>query len=325
MKSERQLKYDQFYNIKLAEFYRFATDIMGDFGYSLYRTVKEVETRRRVEVWTHSASNDEQKAIVWLEIVKPGDVIDPYLTTDVLRAMNDENLTRLFFFTNTAMEDEDRDVLEGSNHFIFSTEEIVETLLAMESKKTIKTIKKRKTVKTPSAMVLIKNFFKNTEIKKKQIRLKTSATPDLVSQYTRLVRKILGDIDRVSDINDVPPELRERLKKVQFDLLPEMARTPNYIFPRQFADIRNMLFNLMQVTIIYIGNFIEYESEDDLKNNREIIEELMTKLEAIDDEVLDYKADMMFQAEKNAIKIILTSGAVMFVALALLIVVRFGN
>jgi predicted transcriptional regulator len=325
MKTERQAKFDQFYNIRLTEFYKFATDIMGDFNYSLYRTVKEMETRHRVEVWVHGPASDEQKAIVWLEIVKPGETIDPYLTTDVLRSMNDENLTRLFFFTNTAMDEEDREVLEGANHFIFSTEEIVETLLAMESKKTIKTIKKRKTVKTASAMVLIKNFFKNTEIKKKQIRLKTSATPDLVNQYTRLIRKILSDIDKVEDINDIPPELRERLKKIQFDLLPEMARTPNYVFPRQFSHMRNLLFNVVQITIVYIGNFIEYESEDELKTHREIIEDILSQLEAVDDDVINYKNDMMYQAERNAVKIILTSGAVTFVALALLIVVRFGG
>ena len=328
MKSERQIKYDQFYNIKLIEFYKYATDVMGDFGYSLYRTVKELEGRRRIEVWVHSGpsgtAGDDQKAIIWLELVKPGDTIDPYLTTDVLRSMNDENVTRLFFFTNTSLEEEDREVLEGANHFIFSTEEIVETLIAIESKKTVKTVKKRKTVKTASAMVLIKNYFKRSEIRKKQIRLKTSATPDLVGQYARLVRRILDDIDKVNDINDIPAEVRERMKKIQFDLLPELARTPNYVFPKQFASLRNLLFNVIQFTILYIGNFIEYESEDELKTNREIIEDLLAKLESVDDQVLSYKSDMMFQAEKNSVKIILTSGAITFIALLLLIVVRFG-
>ncbi len=324
MDSERQSKYEALYNIKLSEFYHFVTDVMSDFGYSLYRTVKELEGRRRVEAWVHG-SKDEQKAIVWIEVIKPGDTLDPFLTTDVLRAMNDENITRLFFFTNGTINADDRDVLEGNNHFIFATEEIVETLIAIDAKRSVKVVKKRKNVKVPSAMVLIKNFFKNHEIKKKQIRLKTSATPELLVQYTRLVRRILAEVDRVKDINDIPPETREKLKKIQFDLLPELAKTPSYMFPKQFAYLRNIMFNLIQITIIYIGNFIEYESEDELKQNRELIEELLQKVDAVDDQVLAFKSDMMYQAEKNSIKIILTSGLITFISLVLLIVVRFGN
>ncbi|MDR0454448.1 MAG: hypothetical protein LBH05_06530 [Deferribacteraceae bacterium] len=324
MDSERQSKYEELYNIKLSEFYHFVTDVMADFGYSLYRNVKEIDNRRRVESWVHS-SKDEQKAIVWIEVVKPNDKLDPFLTTDVLRAMNDENIVRLFFFTNGNIEAEDRDVLEGNNHFIFATEEIVETLIAIDAKRSVKVIKKRKTVKLPSATVLIKNFFKNHEIKKKEIRLKTSATPELLVQYTRLVRRILNEVDKVNDINDIPVETKEKLKKIQFDLLPELVKTPSYVFPKQFAYLNNVLFNLIHIAIIYIGNFTDYESEDDLKQNREILEDLLTKIDSVDDRVLAFKADMMFQAEKTSVKIILTSGLITFISLVLLIVVRFGH
>ena len=324
MDSERQSRYDSLYNIKLSDFYHFVTDVMSDFGYSLYRSVKELEGRRRVETWVHS-SKDEQKAIVWIEVVKPSDKLDPFLTTDVLRAMNDENITRLFFFTNGNIESDDRDVLEGNNHFIFATEEIVETLIAIDARRSIKVVNKRKDVKVPSAMVLIKNFFKNHEIKRKEIRLKTSATPDLLAQYTRLVRRILEEVDKVKDINEIPSASREKLKKIQFDLLPELVKAPSYIFPKQFSDMRNVLFNLMQVTIVYIGNFVDYESEDDLKQNREIIEEYLQKVDKVDDKVLVFKSDMMYQAERYSIKIILTSGLITFISLVLLIVVRFGH
>jgi hypothetical protein len=325
MDFERKNKYDMLYNIKLSDFYHFVTDVMADFGYSLYRTLKEIENRRRIETWTHGTSKDEQRAIIWIEVVKGEDSLDPYLTTDVLRAMNDENVTRLFFFTNGELSNEDRDVLEGNNHFIFAKEEIVETLVAIEAKRSVKIVKKRKTVKLASSMILIKNFFKNHDIKKKQIRLKTTAVPELLGQYTRLVRKILNEVDRVPDINDIPPEVKERMKKIQFDLLPELARTPSYVFPRNFSGLRNVLFNLLQLTIVYIGNFIEYEAEDDLKQNREYIEEMLLKLDAVDDQVLSFKSDMMFQAEKSSVKIILTSGVVTFVSIVLLIIVRFGQ
>jgi hypothetical protein len=323
--AERQSKYDILYNIKLSEFYQFVTEVMGDFNYSLYRTLKEIEGRRRIETWIYGANKDEQKAIIWLEVIKPSDSLDPYLTTDVLRAMNEENITRLFFFTNGNLNEDDRDVLEGNNHFIFTTEEIVETLIAIESKRSVKVVKRRKSVKIPSAMVLIKNFFKKSEIRKKEIRLKTSAISELVVQYTRLVRRILQEIDRVRDINDIPPEARERLKKIQFDLLPELAKTPSYIFPRQFSFLKNTLFNLIQYTILYIGNFVEYEAEDELIKNRDILENLLTTIDEVDDNLLAFKSDMMFQAEKNSIKIILTSGVVTFISLVLLIVVKFSQ
>jgi hypothetical protein len=239
--------------------------------------------------------------------------------------MNEENITRLFFFTNGRLSEEDRDVLEGNNHFIFTTEEIVETLIAIEAKRAIKVVKRRKAVKIPSAMVLIKNFFKKNEIRKKEIRLKTSAISELVVQYTRLVRRILQEVDRVKDINDIPPEIRERLKKIQFDLLPELAKTPSYIFPKQFAFLKNNLFNLIQYTIIYVGNFVEYEAEEELIRNRDSLEELLEKIDAVDDNLLAFKSDMMFQAEKTSIKIILTSGVVTFISLVLLIVVKFGQ
>lgn len=102
MDFERKNRYEALYNIKLSELYQFVTEVMIDFGYSLYRTVKEVEGRRRAETWVYN-NKEDQKAIVWIEVLKPNESLDPFLTTDVLRAMNEENITRLFFFTNGLM------------------------------------------------------------------------------------------------------------------------------------------------------------------------------------------------------------------------------
>jgi hypothetical protein len=324
MDFDRKSRYETLYNIRISEFYSFATDVMADFGYSLHRTIKEENGRRRVESWIHG-NKEDQKAVVWIEVTKSDEPLDPYLTTDVLRAMNDENVTRLFFFTNGDISADDRDILEGSNHFIFAREEIVETLIAIESKRTVKVVKKRKPVTVSSAMILIKNFFRNHEIKKKQIRLKTSAVPDILSQYGRLIRKILAEVDKVPDIDDISPDIRDRLKTIQFDLLPELARVPSYVFPRNFSNLRNMLFELLQISIIYVGNFIEYEPEDELKKNRERIEDMLAIIDRVDDQVLSFKSDMMFQAEKTSVKIILTSGAIMFASVVLLIVVQFSQ
>jgi hypothetical protein len=194
----------------------------------------------------------------------------------------------------------------------------------METNRAIKIVKKRKEVKVPSGSVLIKNFFKKTEIKRKQIHLKMSATPDLAQQYTRLVRRVIKEVDTVEDINEIPQNTRELLKKIQFDLLPELSRTSSFIFPRQFVNLRNVLFNLIQHTIIYIGNFVEYESEDDLKHNREIIEDLLSRVDSVGDQVLEFKAELMRNSEKHSISIIIISAVVSIIAIILLIVVKFS-
>ena len=91
MDSERKARYEQLYNIKLTEFYNFVSEVMGDFNYSIHRTVKDIENKRRIEIWAYQ-SREDQSAVVWIEVVKPGEVLDPYITTDVLRTMNDENV-----------------------------------------------------------------------------------------------------------------------------------------------------------------------------------------------------------------------------------------
>ena len=291
MDSERKARYEQLYNIKLTEFYNFVSEVMGDFNYSLHRTVKDIENKRRIEIWAYQ-SREDQAAVVWIEVVKPGEILDPYITTDVLRTMNDENVTRLFFFTNGQMGPEEKDVLEGSNHFVFGTDEIVETLIAID-------------------------------MKRSKIKLKTSAVPELASQYYKLIRRVLNEIDRIPDINDIPPQSRERLKKIQYDLLPELLKTPYYTFTYQFVYLRNALFSLIEYTIIYIGNVIEYEAEDDLKKNREVIEEIMSKLDNVDEEIANYKSDLMFTSEKIALKLIMYAAVFSVAAVFIMIVLKF--
>lgn len=322
MDSERKGRYEQLYNIRLTEFYNFVSEVMGDFNYSLHRTAKDIENKRRIEIWSYQ-SREDQSAVVWIEVVKPGEVLDPYITTDVLRTMNDENVTRLFFFTNGQMTPEEKEVLEGSNHFVFGTDEIVETLIAIDMKRSIKVVRKRKKVQVPSAMVLIKNFLKANRVTRREIKLKTSAVPELAAQYYKLIRRVLNEIDKIPDINDIPSQSRERLKKIQYDLLPELIKTPYYTFTYQFAYLRNALFSLIEYTIVYIGNVIEYESEDDLKKNREVIEEIMNTLEEIDDQIANYKSDLMFSSEKIALKLIMSAAAFSIVALFILIVLKF--
>ncbi len=321
MDSERENKYEQLYNIKIPDLYTFITEVMQDFGYSLHRALKDLDVRRRTELWAYQ-SREEQLAVVWIEVVKPGELLDPYLATDVLRTMNDENVTRLFFFTNGQMNEMERDILEGMNHFIFTPDEIVETLIAIDTKRSIRVVRKRRKVKVPSAIVLIKNFLKANRDNRKSIRLKVSAIPDLTDQYYRIVRRIMNEVDKIPDINEIPTEARERLKRIQYDLLPELIKTPSYMFVHQFAYLRTALFTLMEYTIVYLGNVIEYESEDDLKKNRDVIEEILFNLDSVEEQVESYKAGLMFSAEKLSVKIIMYSGIFALTALFIMIVLK---
>ena len=316
-------KHELLYNIKLPEFYQFALDIISEYGYSLYRTVKEIDNARRIELWIY-AGDDTRRAMVWLEIVPSDRRLDPYLTTDILRTMNEENTTNLFFFTNGTISPKDREILEGDNQYIFSAEDIIKKLETINEKKAVTVMKKRKDVKTPSGNVLIRNYLKHRDTKSRKVRLKISATPDLAGQYTRVVRRVLKAIDNIEDINSIPSNAREFLKKVQFDLLPELSKTSSYIFPMHFAPLKTILFKLMQHTIVYIGNFTEYESEDSLKANRQIIESLLMQVDTVDEDVLKYKAKLIQQAEKNSLHIILKSGAFCLASLILLIMVKLS-
>ena len=324
MDSERKNRYEQLYNIKLPEFYTFVSEVMGDFSYSLHKTIKDIENKRRMEIWAYQ-SREDQMALIWIEVLKPGESLDPFITTDVLRTMNDENVNRLFFFTNGQMATEEKEILEGSNHFVFGTDEIVETLVAIDMKKSIKVVRKRKKVNVPSAMVLIKNFLRANKVTRREIKLKTSAVPELAGQYNKLIRRVLNEIDRIPDINDIPPQTREKLKKIQYDLLPELIKTPYYTFTYQFVFLRNALFSLIEYTIVYVGNVIEYESEDDLKKNREVIEDILSKLDSVDEQITNYKNDLLFTSEKLSLKVIMYSGVISIFAILILIIIRLSR
>ena len=83
-----------------------------------------------------------------------------------------------------------------------------------------------------------------------------------------------------------------------------------------------MLF-LIEYTIIYIGNVIEYEAEDDLKKNREVIEEIMSKLDSVDEEISNYKSDLMFTSEKVALKLIMYAAVFSVASIFIMIVLKF--
>ena len=71
------------------------------------------------------------------------------------------------------------------------------------------------------------------------------------------------------------------------------------------------------------GNVIEYEAEDDLKKNREVIEEIMSKLDSVDEEISNYKSDLMFTSEKVALKLIMYAAVFSVASIFIMIVLKF--
>ena len=322
MSIEESSKFEELQNIKLVQLYEFVTEVVRDFGYTLHKTLKDHEVRRRIELWSNQ-SKDNELALVWIEIVKPGEIMDSYTPTDVLRTMNDENITHLFFFTNMDLPHEIRDVLEGMDNHIFDMHEIAENLIAIDNRRLVNIARKRKVVRIPSGVGLIKNFMKNNLDARKEIKLKVSAAPELTNQYLRVIRKILDEVDSIEDINNLNSTTKERLKLAQYELLPELVKIPNFIFTRQFTHLRNTIFTLVEYVVIYLGNVLEYESEDSMKKNRDVIEEIVERLEYVGQQVMTYKEDMMLSSEKLSLKILISSGIFCLLFLLVLIVVKY--
>ncbi len=86
--------------------------------------------------------NENISALVWIEIVKGEAVIDNYIATDVLRTMNEEGMSKLFFFTNTDIDPDTKDVLDGKDHYVFTPKDIIETIQALEVKRMSSSVKK---------------------------------------------------------------------------------------------------------------------------------------------------------------------------------------
>jgi len=76
--------------------------------------------------------SDEYKVIVWVEIQDPAVELSWQESADILRVMNDENLTKLFLFTNGNLDEDAKDILGDENHFIYTPRNIIEKLLSLE-------------------------------------------------------------------------------------------------------------------------------------------------------------------------------------------------
>lgn len=322
MSEEDKISYQEFYNIKLSKFYEHVTDVMHDFSYAIHRNLKEEDNRRRVEIW-RSSKNENISALIWLELVKGDALIDNYIATDILRTMNEEGLTKLFFFTNTDLSADTKEVLDGKDHYIFTPKDIIETISALEVKRMSNSVKKRKTVKVTSGMIVIRNYLKTNPPKGRRVFINTSTLSEMASNYIHLAKETFNEIDRIDDINNLTPETKERFKHLQTKLLPELRKTLYFKFTERFNDLSQTVYNIVQNLIIYIGALIEMESEEQMNKARDGVENDLDVLRGIDEKLETFYLEQMKKTEKLSYNLLYISiGLIAFMVIIYVIMLR---
>ena len=322
MSEETKMSYQDFYNIKLKKFYEYVTDVMHDFSYAIHRTLREEENRRRVEIW-RSSKNENVSALIWIEIVKGGVELDHYIATDVLRTMNDEGMTKLFFFTNTDISFDTKDVLDGKDHYVFTPKDIIETIEALEVKKLSKSVKKRKNVKVPSGMIAIRNYLKNHPPKGRRVFINTSTLADMADNYIHLARETFNEVDRLDDMNNMSQETKDRFKRLLSKLLPELRKTLYFKFTERFEYLSQTVYNIMQNLVIYISALIEMESEEQMNKARDNVENELDVLRGIEEKLEEFYQVQMKKTVRLSYNLLYVSVAIIaFMTVFYLIILK---
>ena len=189
----------------------------------------------------------------------------------------------------------------------------METINALEKKKKYKHQKKRRAKGVPSGYTVLRNYLKGKQVETGRINVPVGKVHDIVQKYVKLARTTLDEIDRLEDINNITPEIKERFKRVQHDLLPEVLKISVLSFPDKFREMRGRLFSLLQYLLVYVGAVIEYESEDEMKSSRSRVEEELAVLEKTEESVAEYRESLHEKAQKTARKLLYVSvGVIVF-------------
>ncbi|ADR18850.1 hypothetical protein [Calditerrivibrio nitroreducens] len=262
-----ELSFKDFVEMDISTFYDYIGHIMVDLNFSFHRSIRDVGDYRRIEIWKHTKNLDDY-ALVWVEIVKPGNDVTRDVSYDVLRTMNDLNMLKLFFFTNGGIDESSRDVLDDKGHFIFTPDNIIETLIAIKKKSelVIKPKIKRKKPKTPSGFVLIKNFLKENKPKEIKTVVPIKLIPEFRDKLIAQFEPIFDLIKTIEEINNIDSEVRKKLKAYQFALLTDLLNVASLDFEDPFGWMKEDLFYMIQNLVLYIGALVEYELEEDMNN-----------------------------------------------------------
>lgn len=298
----------------MSNFYEYVATILGDFGYTFHRSIKELPEKRRVELWK-SNKNDTDQAIVWVEITNSGTDITKDVPIEVLRIMNEENLTKLFFFTNGGIKKDELETLDGKEHFIFTPSEIIESvdLIKARDNKT-ETKPKRKKVKVPSGFILIKNYLTNHKKDIKNIPVKIEQIHQFADIIIKQIEKIYNSLNNIKDINNISLEERDIFKKTQYSVLPELIKITSLQMPDEVQHIKELLFDAVKNLIVYIGTIIEYEAEEDVQKYKEELENNLKELKDIENVINEYKKKQIKIAFKKSIVLIIISVTVLVIS-----------
>lgn len=322
MNIDETLGFEKFYNIGMSDFYELAASIMDDFNFIFHKNIKEIPEKRRAELW-QSKKNDSDKALIWVEITNSGSDISKDVPIEVLRAMNEENLTKLFFFTNGGISKDNIELLEGKNHFIFTPSEIIETvgIIRAKSEKKDSTIKRKK-VKIPSGFILIKNYLDSHKQDIKHLVLKIEHINSYSNRVLSKMEQTLKILESIKDINKISPEERDSLKKLQYSLLPELIKISSIQPPPEIESVKETLFDTFKNCILYIGALAEYEAEEDLNKYKENLCKNIDNLKKIGEIVDNYKEKQIKKTYAASIKLLTISAFIILLAIIIYFIVR---
>lgn len=302
MKDIRKLTYRDFYYISLDEFYTYVVAIMKSLNYIFYRRIKDTTTRR-AEIWKLFDS-DEYKVIVWIEIQDPSIELSWQESADILRLMNDENLTRLFLFTNGNLDEAARDILEDENHFIFTPRNIIEKLLALEETEekpleTSKTKLKRRKPDRPYGHALLVEYFKTKEKSLEKTKISLDELKTIISYIVDNYKETQALIDSIKDLDNISKEQKALLDKSRKKFLPALSKIALISVDREFNYILEELARLIKNIIYYTSAIIDYEVLENIESYKREIEEALNRLYSFDEKVYNYMQTHVLAIRKN--------------------------
>lgn len=317
MSSSETLNFEKFYNIPISDFYEYAASIMDDFNFIFHKNIKELPEKRRIELWI-SKRSESDKALVWIEITNSGSDISKEVPIEVLRIMNEENLTKLFFFTNGGVNEDELDILDGKNHFIFTPSEIIETVEIIKAKSEKKDTKiKRKKVKIPSGFILMKNYLESHKSEIKNVYAKLEHIPVYSAKTLKKIEHILKSLENITDINSISAEDRDKIKKLQYSLLPELIKVSSLQLPPEISQIKETLFDTLKNCILYLGALAEYEAEEDVLKYKEDLFENIEEIKNTHKLIEDYKNAQIKNTYGISVKLAIVS--VILIAVSIII------
>ena len=276
MKDIRKLTYSDFYYIPIEEFYTYCSIILKQLNYIFFRRIIETSSKR-TEVWQLGNAKDN-KALVYLEMLAPGEELGWDKAAAILKLMNEEEITILYLFTNGALDNDAKEIIEDDSRFIYTPRVIIERLLNLENQdgdKNTETEKSkrrlRKKNKFPSGKVLLSDYFKSNKPAYKNIDISIDEMVDIVNQYLKKSEEVLSYIDHIKNIDYLSKKEKASLIDQQYSFLPAIPKIISLSFNKNLNNIKTSLLSLVKNIIMYIGAIANYEPIEDINNFRENI------------------------------------------------------